>query len=309
MKRNISIALLSLVLLVLAVIPGCSGKNNASSKQIDKTGKISVYTSFYTMYDFAGKIGGDRISLSNIVPSGIEPHDWEPSPSVIANLEKADVFIYNGAGMEGWVEKVLASVGNRKLITVEAVKDLKLLDSTEKSSDLKYDPHVWLNPALAKKEMESIKNALEAADPANKTYYENNYSLYAAELDRLDQEYRNAVSGFSRKEIVVAHQAFGYLCDAYGLKQIAIEGLAAESEPTPAKMAEITKYVKDNNIKIIFYENLISPKVAQAIARETGAGTGVLNPIEGLDDDDIKAGKDYFSIMRDNLKALTSALK
>ncbi len=304
MKKNILKALCVLVVLSLAVLAGCGAKTETGPAEGKK---ISVYTSFYAMYDLTNKVGGDKIQLTNLVPGGTEPHDWEPTPNDIANLEKADVLVYNGAGMEHWLDKILGSLKNKKLIAVDTSKELKLMENTDEDEDLQYDPHVWLNPMNAKKQMEVIKNALVSADPGNKDSYEKNYSENAKKFDDLDKEFKDATSKFTQKNIVVAHQAFGYICEAYGLKQVAIEGLSADAEPSPARMAEITKFVKDNNVKYIFYEELISPKVAETIAKETGAETAVLNPIEGLEEEDIKAGKEYFSVMRENLEALKKA--
>jgi len=163
--------------------------------------------------------------------------------------------------------------------------------------------------AVSNQEMETIKNALVSAGPANKDYYEKNYANNAAQLDQLNQEYKEAAAQFSKKDIVVAHQAFGYLCNAYGLNQVAIEGLAADSEPSPARIAEIVKFVQEKQLKYIFFEELVSPKVAQTIAQEIGATTAVLNPLEGLTESDQKAVKEYFSIMRDNLEILKKALQ
>ncbi len=292
----------------IMVLAGCSSSSVAPKKSGEEN-KLSIYTSFYTMFDFSKKIGGDKINVTNLVPAGTEPHDWEPTPSNMANIEKADLLIYNGAGMETWIDKVLKSIKNKKLIVIETARDLKLLDNTDKEEDLKYDPHVWLNPLLAKKQMEAIKNALVAADPSNKNYYEKNYTDNIKKLDDLDNEFKATVTNFKKKDIVVAHQAFAYLCDAYGLKQVAIEGLTADSEPVPAKMAEIVEFAKQNNVKYIFFEELVSPKVAKAIAKEVGAETAVLNPLEGLEEDDLKAGKEYISVMRDNLEALKKALQ
>lgn len=299
---------------------GCSSKSQMSTNAGDE-GKLAVYTSFYTMYDFAKKIGGDKVSVSTLVPPGTEPHDWEPKVKDISRLEKARVFIYNGATMESWVDKVLGSLKNKDLIVVEASKDIKLIEGDhheEEGKDDKKkddheehgnDPHVWLNPMYAKKQMEVIKDALVSADPGNKEYFEKNFEDNAKKLDALDKEYKETVSKFSKKEIVVAHQAFGYLCEAYGLTQIPIEGLSADAEPTAARMVEISKFARENKVKVIFFEELVSPKVAQAIAKEVGAETDMLNPIEGITDEDIKAGKEYFSVMRDNLEALRKALQ
>lgn len=292
-----------LYILALAIgmlVMGCStSKNGFPDNQ-----KLNVVTSFYTMSDFAAKIGGDKVNIINLVPSGMEPHDFEPKTGDITKLKNAKVFIYNGAAMENWVDKVVSSSNNKDLVTVEASREVKLLSE---SGAIK-DPHVWLNPQNAIIEMAAIEDAFVKADPNNKSYYEQNFDTYKNRLNELDKEYKEAVATFNSKDIVVAHAAFGYLCDAYGLKQVPIEGLNAESEPTAAKMAEISKYAKDNNIKVIFFEELVSPKVAQTIAKEAGAKTDKLNPLEGISDEDKKNNKEYISIMQDNLDALKRAL-
>lgn len=302
------------VILSTLVLTGCGATNSSvssqgSGTQSSKDTKLTVYTSVYPMYDFTRKIGGDKIELKNLVPPGTEPHDWEPKPSELAQLEKADVLIYNGAGMEPWLDKVLQSINTEKILRVEATKDLNLLTSANEAHNIETDPHVWLDPMLAKQEVGTIKNSLVSADPANKAYYEKNYTDLIAQFDQLDQEYKAAVAEFSKKDIVVAHQAFSYLSNAYGLNQVAIEGLSADSEPLPARMVEIVEFVKDKQLKYIFFEELVSPKVAQTIAQETGASTAVLNPFEGLSESDQQAGKDYFSVMRDNLEVLKKALQ
>ena len=312
-KRFFSIVLLINFSIFFLFGMGCSkGSQTADVKD----GKISVYTSFYTMYDFTKKIGGDRINLTNLVPTGTEPHDWEPKAKDMSNLENADVFIVNGSGMEVWADKIVKSLKNKKLIILEASKGVDLMEGGDddhkevnKESEHNFDPHVWLNPLNAKKQMEAIKDVLTTADPDNKDYYEKNYAENSKLIDALDKEYKDAVAKFTRKEIVVAHQAFGYLCDAYGLKQVAIEGLNAESEPTAARMAEIARFARENKVNTIFFEELVNPKVANAIAKEIGAKTEMLNPLEGISEEGLKAGKEYFSVMRDNLNALKKALQ
>lgn len=313
MKKT-AVIVAGLLALNILLLGGCM--NNSTREQTNyHPNKISVYTSIYPMYDFTKKIGGDRINLTNLVPSGTEPHDWEPAPGDIAKLEKADVLIYNGAGMEEWIDDILGSINNKNLITIETSKEISLLENAHQEQDennhedLKYDPHVWLNPMNAKKQMEAIKDALVKADPANKNYYENNFTENSIKLDQLDKEYKDTTASFTRKDLVVAHEAFGYLCNAYGLNQVGISGLSAESEPTPARMAEVARFARKNNVEYIFFEELVSPRVAQAIANEVGAKTEMLNPLEGLKQDDIDAGKEYFSVMRDNLATLSKALK
>ncbi|MDR1217091.1 MAG: metal ABC transporter substrate-binding protein, partial [Oscillospiraceae bacterium] len=279
-------------------------------------GAISVYASFYPMYDFAVKIGGDRVEVVNMVPSGVEPHDWEPAAADITGLEGADVFIYNGAGMEHWAEDILETLQNKELVVVEASRGIELIEGHDEHGDEDedededehedegFDPHVWLDPERAKAEMGTIRDALKQASPADADYFDSNYEKYAAQLDALDAEFKAALGPLENRDIIVAHQAFGYLCAAYGLNQIPIEGLSAESEPDPARVAEIIEFADEHEIKVIFFEELVSPKVAQTIADAIGAEVDVLNPFEGPGD-----GGDYFGVMRLNLEALLRALQ
>ena len=309
-------ALVCACTLSLSLLTGC-GTQPADTAADD--GRLRVLTSFYPMYDFACKIGGDCIDVTNMVPSGTEPHDWEPSTNDLKNLEKADVFIYNGADMEPWADDLLVSRSDT-LHVVEASENVELRTTDGEHEHAHehegadhhhgdFDPHVWLDPENAKIEMEAIRDALCAADPENSTVFQSNYEKYAAELDALDAEFREKLAPLPNRTIVVAHEAFGYLCDAYGLTQVGIEGLSPDSEPDPGRMAEVIDFVRDHSISTIFFEELVSPKVAEAIASETGAQAKMLSPLEGLSDEQAAAGADYFSVMHDNLAALMEALK
>lgn len=292
-------------------------ENNNSVNSTDQTtkGKLEVYTSFYPLYDFALKVGGDKVKITNLVPAGTEPHDWEPATTDILSLEKGDILIYNGAGMEHWIDQVTSSLENKNLVLVEASDGLTLLEGGEEGEEQEagegsgYDPHVWLSIKNAEKEMENIKNAFVKADPDNADYYEENYKKYAGQFDDLDKKFSSELAAYENKDIIVAHKAFAYLCADYGLNQVAIEGLAADSEPDAKRMAEIIDFAKEKNIKTIFFEELVSPKVAETIASEIGASTDVLNPLEGLTQEEINAGGDYISVMEKNLEALLKALR
>ena len=278
--------------------------------------KLQVMASFYPMYDFAQKIGGEYVSVNDMVPAGTEPHDWEPAAKDIAALENADVFVYSGAGLEYWAEDILQTLQNEALVTVEASKGITLLTAEEEGAHEEddghdhgeYDPHVWLDPMKAKEEMANIRDAFSEADPAHAAEYAANYETYAEKLDALDTEYRETLAKCSKKEIVVSHEAFGYLCGAYDITQMGIEGLMPDSEPDPARMAEITDFVRAHEVRVIFSEELVSEKVAQTIAKETGAEVETLNPLEGLSEAELAAGADYFSVMEDNLAKLAAAL-
>ena len=315
MNINRLSALVCACTLSLSLLTGC-GTQPADTAAGD--GRLRVLTSFYPMYDFACKIGGDCIDVTNMVPSGTEPHDWEPSTNDLKNLEKADVFIYNGADMEPWADDLLVSRSD-KLRVVEASENVELRTTDGEHEHAHehegadhhhgdFDPHVWLDPENAKIEMEAIRDALCAADPENSTVFQSNYEKYAAELDALDAEFREKLAPLPNRTIVVAHEAFGYLCDAYSLTQVGIEGLSPDSEPDPGRMAEVIDFVREHSISTIFFEELVSPKVAEAIASETGAQAKMLSPLEGLSDEQAAAGADYFSVMHDNLAALMEAL-
>lgn len=315
MNINRLSALVCACTLSLSLLTGC-GTQPADTAAGD--GRLRVLTSFYPMYDFACKIGGDCIDVTNMVPSGTEPHDWEPSTNDLKNLEKADVFIYNGADMEPWADDLLVNRSDT-LRVVEASENVELRTTDGEHEHAHehegadhhhgdFDPHVWLDPENAKIEMEAIRDALCAADPENSTVFQSNYEKYAAELDALDTEFREKLAPLPNRTIVVAHEAFGYLCDAYGLTQVGIEGLSPDSEPDPGRMAEVIDFVREHSISTIFFEELVSPKVAEAIASETGAQAKMLSPLEGLSDEQAAAGADYFSVMHDNLAALMEAL-
>lgn len=315
----LSVACLIACLAFALALSSCSGApDQGGQKGAEGSGKLSVVTSFYPMYDFTKKIGGDRVDVTNLVPAGTEPHDWEPSTTDIKKLEGADVFVYNGADMEQWVDATLASLSNSHLVTCKASEGVSLrtvgaehgaeghaADDKNGSAD---DPHVWLAPENAKAEMANIKDALVKADPDDKDYFEANYQKWAGECDALDQEFKSKLSPLPNKNIVVSHEAFGYLCDAYGLTQTPIEGLDADAEPSAKDLAAITDFVKANNVHVIFSEDLVSPKIAQTIASATGAQVEVLNPVEGLTDEQLAAGDDYFSVMRNNLDKLVKVL-
>lgn len=330
MKKQVT--LLAAVLLFLVACTGC-GKTDREARtdssggnQMDQDRKLQVVSSFYPMYDFAKKIGGDYAEVKNLVPSGMEPHDWEPGAQDLVALERADLFVYNGAGMEHWTEDVLNALDNQDLVVVEAAKDLELLQSEESGqghgghshnhshslgqgdSEHSVDPHVWLDPEKAKQEMKAILDGFVQADPEHAEYYRKNYEAYAGQFDGLDENYREVLQQVKNKELITAHEAFGYLCHAYGLEQQGIEGVVSDSEPDASRMEEIIQFAREHEVKTIFFEKLVSPKVAETIADEVGAKTAVLDTLEGLDQEDLEKGEDYFSVMERNLKTLEQAL-
>lgn len=312
MKKVLKLMLLTLVSAIC--ITGCGNsnvQNNNSSENTDKSvaeiedeGNIKVYASICPLYDFAKEIAKDRADVELVIPIGQEPHDYEPENNEIQALENADVFIYNGAGLESWTDKVIKSLDNDGLVTIEASKGVNLLEDEEGT-----DPHTWLDPTNAVIEAQNICEGLKKADSENAEFYEMNFKALRSELEDLDVAYTETLKDTAKKDIIVSHEAFGYLCNAYGLNQKGIKGLNAESEPDAKTMANIIDFVRENDIKVIYTEDIIDTKVADTIAAETGAKTIFLNPIESFTDEEIENNDSYITIMQKNLKNLEEGLK
>jgi len=278
------------------------------TSQVD-TNKPQVTASFYPLYFFASEVAKDKATVINIVPAGSEPHDYEPTPRQIAQVEESDLFIYNGASFDPWGDKQKDNLKNKQVRVLEITEGLAALDYTDEEGKKVRDPNIWLSPVLAKKEAEKIKNALIAIDPQNRTTYEANMTLLGKRFDELDRKFRNGLANCKSKTFIASHTAFGYLANDYGLTQVAIAGFSPNEQPSSKRLAEISQFAKENNVKYIFFETLVSPKLSETIAQEVGAQTLVLDPIEGISDDGIRQGKNYFTVMQDNLKNLQTALQ
>lgn len=288
------------IFLILAaaamLLTGCS-----TTKADEENTKLTACTGFYAIYDFTQKVGGDRVEVVNLVPAGTEPHDWEPSSHDMLTISKADVLFYNGLGMESWIDSVKSSVGEDKVEYVE----LSLGLAEEGASD----PHIWLDPQRVIEMTNRIEEVLSQKDSENADYYRQNADAFISQLTELDKTYSETLAPYEGKSIVVSHEAYSYLCSRYGIEQIAVEGVIPQSEPSPEQMKNIIDYINENDIKFIFFEELLSPKVVQTIAEATGAQLLELNPFEGLEQEDIDAGADYISVMQNNLENIKMALE
>ena len=315
MKRPPLALIIILVAALAYLTSGCTPRSNESQPETPQTKKqLKVYTTIYPLYDFARNIGGERVSVINMVPPGIEPHEYEPSPKDIAAVERGGVFIYCGAGMESWAQRVEKTLKERGVIVVDGSKGIELLDidgepvKPDHSITMHSDPHIWLDPLRAVQIVENIKEGFCLADPQGKDYYETNASNHKEELINLHKEYQKALSSPPKRSFVTSHAAFGYLANRYGLKQIPLRGISPEAEPSPGRMAEVINKMREEKLDYVFIETTVSPKVSEIIASETGAKILVLNPLGNLTKDEIAAGKNYFSAMRENLEALKTAL-
>ena len=302
---------------------GCGNKPDTAGSVATKADKVKVIATIYPVYEFTCQVGGDKVDVTMLIPPGAEPHDWEPTGKDLAKIKNAKLFLYNGGGIEP-LDKLLHKDVIGSAVAVELSKGIQLIKGIRKEEghddghghshssghgSEEKDPHVWLDPEYAKIEVENIANALSDIDPANKEYYRQNARTFQAELTKLHNEYISALASVARRDIVTTHAAFQYLAQRYKLNQIPVMGLAPDAEPTPEKLAAIVKFCREKQVTTIFFESLVSPKIAQTIAKETGAKLLVLNPVDGLTEEDLKKGKNYLSIMRENLENLQTALR
>jgi len=269
--------------------------------------RVPVVASFYPLFEFARRVGGDRITVRNLVPAGVESHDYEPTPRDIIATTNARVLIYNGAGFEPWVQQLLPQLPER-VIRVSATSGLPLLTATSGEDRGRTDPHVWLDPVLAQRQVGLILAGLIQADPTGRATYVANAAAFQARLGVLHARISKTLTPCGTRVFVTTHAAFSYFAARYGLTQIPIAGLEPREEPSPAKMREILRLVRRHHVRVIYYETLVSPRVAAAIAREVGARILVLDPLEGLTLEQQRRGRDYVSIMEDNLRNLVAGL-
>lgn len=285
---------------------------------------MKIYASFYPLYDFAVKIGGEKVDVINMIPTGAEPHGWEPTPQVVAGLLEADLFIFNGLGLEPWVEKVADTLESGNVLIVKTTAQIDPLkgylhhqQNGEDAHDDHHhaengdvpDPHVWLDPLLALRQAEQVLHALVEKDPDNESYYRENFYRFEEQIQQLDAAYRESLKSVRRLEFVVTHLSFGYLAHRYGLTQYCISGISPHTEPSPSQMKEMVDFIRQHKVPYIFQEPLTSSRFAEALSTETGVGILTINPLAGLTSEEMEAGEDYFSIMYHNLRQLEIALK
>lgn len=278
--------------------------------------KLRIAASFYPLAELARQVGGDRVEVINMTPAGVEPHDYEPTPRDIIKIRSAKVFLFNGGNTDAWAEKIQEDLKKRGVEVVnmsetlaksgELLKGQEVVEESEKAG---FDPHFWLDPVLMQKQAIVVRDVLIKVDPGNAEYYTKTAADYLTQLAALDQKYREGLAHCQIRDVITSHAAFGYLARRYNLNMIYISGLSPDEEPSPRRIADIARLARQKNIEYIFFEPLTSPKLAQTIAQEVGAKTLVFNPLEGLTDEEVQAGKNYISIMEENLKNLRIALR
>jgi zinc transport system substrate-binding protein len=284
--------------LIVGIVAAVSLWQN-SNETAEESDNALVVTSFYPLAYFAEHIGGDMITVEQITPAGIEPHDFEPSPQDVARVYRADMFVYQGGDFDPWAEAIHEEAESQGL------RVINMTEAIDPGSD---DPHLWLDPELARAQVALIRDALIAIEPEQEDAFDRRASELMDALAALDENYRTGLASCEKDAIIVSHDAFSRLADRYGFEQIEIAGISPEEEPSAQRLADVTRIAQERDITVIFFEELASPELSEVIARETGAQTMLLSPIEGLTPEDIAYGHDYLSLMQQNLDHLKIAL-
>ncbi len=302
MTRLIKIEIIAAVLILIIFIVSWFLKpivrNNIQSSPETNQGKISIVATMYPLGFLAERVGGNNVTVKVITPPGAEPHDFEPTPQDIVEAKKSKIFMLNGKSLDVWAENVSRSL-------VESGTKIINLSNFAPPSE---DPHLWLDLDVMKKATDALAVLLSEINPANKKIYVANAESLKQDFIDIDDKYIQALKSCELHDIVVSHDAFGYLADRYDFQTINIAGLSTEEEPSAKHLSEITDSVRKKNIKYIFFETLVSPKLSELIANETNTKTLVLNPIESLIEEEIRQGKNYLTIMTENLTNLRQAM-
>jgi zinc transport system substrate-binding protein len=306
--KNLSFVF-SLVLVFGLILSGCSGSNGSSEK---KKNVLSVYTTVFPLQYFSERIGGKYVKVDTIYPPGSDEHTFEPSQKDMMNLADADLFIYIGLGLEGFVEKAKETLKNENVTMLAAAANLKLpknqenADEEDGHSDV--NPHVWLDPVYSKEMAASIKDAMIKKMPGKKDYFNQNYNKLAAELDQLNQDFKQTADNAVHKEFIVTHAAFGYWETRYGIKQISIAGLSTANEPSQKKLEGIVSAVEKEHLKYILFEQNVNSKLGEIVEKETGIKALPIHNLAVLTNKNIKDRETYITLMKKNLDTLKIAL-
>ena len=270
----------------------------------EETGKPRVVCSLFPLFEFARTVGGDKAEVRLLLPPGVEPHAWEPNASDMVAISKADLFLCVSKDLEPWANDVVRGADRQGLLLMVATEGIESLGAKSR------DPHVWLDLRYDQVIVERIARALSSIDPDNGDHYQQNARAYSQKLLALDQRYEEALAACRHRHLVLGgHSAFSYLARRYGLQEIPLYGISADSEPTPRRLAEVVEIAKARKVKYIFFETLVSPKLARVVADEVGAELLVLNPGANMTKDQFAGGVTFLGILEENLENLKKGLE
>ena len=282
--------------------------------------KLVIVTTLYPLFDFSRFIGGDRVVVSLLLPPGVEAHSFSPKPEDVVRVSQAGMFIFSNEIMEPWAVKFVTGLNNGNILLVNSGNGVKFLETGSgvheghaqryNYSSGSIDPHIWLDFFNAQIMVDNIAAGMASKDPANRDYYLANASLYKSELNKLDQEYKIGLSSCAKKLFLHGgHFTFGYLANRYELYYEAASAVNADAEPTPMMLIELVKKIKSTGLKYIFSEEMLSPRVSEMIARESGASLLLLHGAHNISREDLEHGVTFISLMKKNLASLRTGLE
>jgi zinc transport system substrate-binding protein len=290
---------------------GCAAAGSGAADST-RPGVLQIVAAAYPFQFIAERVAGAHAAVSNLTQPGAEPHDLELGPRQVASIASADFVIYE-RGFQPVVDEAVAQSENPDVLDTTTVVPLRVHDRQDESdeghthqrAESGPDPHVWLDPLQVATIANSVADRLAAIDPAGAADYQANVTRLDGQLTDLDASFHAGLTSCERAEFITTHAAFGYLAERYGLSQIGISGLSPDDEASPARIADIQQEAAAHGITTIFFETLVSPAVAKAVASDLGLVTDVLDPIEGITAD--SRGSDYLTVMSANLAALRKA--
>ncbi|WP_273852774.1 metal ABC transporter substrate-binding protein [Guptibacillus spartinae] len=282
--------------------------------------KLTIYTTLYPLEYFAERIGGDNVTAESIIPPGSDAHSFEPTTRTMTELAEADLFIYNGAGMEGFADAAKDTLTNEDVMILESAEGIHVDETKEEHEEHSEDdahsdhdhgninPHIWIDPTLAIQQAENIKNALIKIDPDKQETFESNFVALKEELLALDKEFQEMADRAPKKEFLISHDAYSYWESRYGLKQVSVSGLSPSQEPTQKQLEEIIETAKSYDLKYMLFEQNATPKPAKAVQQELGLETLRIHNLSVLTEEDIENDETYFTLMKQNIQTLEKAL-
>jgi zinc transport system substrate-binding protein len=307
MKKAAILSISLIIIIAVAATAGIYYLTQPSKSQIST--KLTVIATFYPLYDFAQNVGGDKVTVSILVPETVDVHDFEPTPSSISAVSTADVLIYNGVGLEPWIANIVSASDNPNLIQVDTSHGITLIPVAQQfqNGNQTYDPHIWLNPVDAQQQVRNILQGLIQADPADSEYFTQNADAYIAKLESLNTEVINATTNTATTRFVTFHEAFAYFANQYNITQVPILG-PFEEEPSASDIQNVINAIHQYGLRYVGYESLENTAISQSISTQTNASLIEMNPIEGITDEQKSAGDNYITLMQRNIENIHLAL-
>lgn len=284
-------AAIAALALLVGALPGCdSGGSSASGGQ-----RLQVMASFYPVQYLLERLGGDQVRVSTLTRPGAEPHDLELTPQDLVRLQRSDLLVY----LKGFQPAVDAAAESAGAATLDAAPSAQLHTVAGGKAP---DPHFWLDPTRMIAVATAVEQRLSELRPAAAAGFRTRLSALRQDLTALDAAYRSGLASCADRRLVTSHRAFDYLARRYQLQPLGITGLAPQSEPGPSQLAAVIAFARTHHVRTIYSETLLSPAASQAVARDSGAGTAVLDPVESLGT--ASDGDSYLAVMRSNLDVL-----